>query len=394
MRMHVRDITLIHIKERERKNMLDEELRKKPVSLATLRQEEAKEDPKKTEKKEEDTSVFTSKRVKDDSYYQDSNNLSSKKSLCTLADSSLFAGEGMKDYMDRMTNAIDHIDQNEKWRISMDVNGDGTPDDVKLTDAIRQCGDSELDLYVQAKVDEVMKKYGHCSKGYLSEDAIADLKAAGIRVDSVGASDGTNTNRAYAFTLVDEEGNVLQDENGKAGNYIMADCLIPDGYAQGAERELVSILDTMGEDLISKADFVGRESDYYDVVAQVEANIQSGAYESGGSIDTLYGNIKDAQEAVKQLWGGHGSAPGATSSSSGNTVEGDPLGDELVNPEEAANTNAAQSAYEARLETAIAEYKAMNGKDPIGNDLAQIQTQVKSQVASYYGTDVIDQLDI
>lgn len=374
--------------------LIDDEIRKKPVSTATLGQEEAKAGAKSSgSRNEEETSVFKSNRVNNDDYYNDSDKKSAKQTLGYLNGSSLFAGEGMTAYCDRIAKAVDNLLDNESWRLSIDIDGDGNPDDVKLADAILESGDSELDIYVQAKVDEVINKYGTCSRSYLSDDAIAELEAAGIRVDSVGASDGKNSNRVYAFTLVDDEGNVIEDENGNAGNYIMADCLIPDGYAQGAERELVSIMDSMGYDCISKADFVGRESDYYDLIAQVEENLQNGVYESGGSIDTLYGNIKDIKQSVSDLWGGRGSAPGTHSTAGEDYVNttGDP---NSLDEEEAIDSDAAQRAYEARLETAKAEYKAQHGKDPEGNDLTQLIAEVKAQVATYYGEDIVEQLEV
>ena len=214
----------------------------------------------------------------------DSTEVDAATAINNMAKSSLFEGENVKCYYDRMVRAAEKLVNNEKWRISMDTDGDGTIESVALADAVAASFDSELDLYIQDIVSEIMDKYGTCSKSYLGEKARKELAARGIRVDSVGdgtEEDGSITNRVYSFSLVElpenademtidelyaavysDDAKIVEDANGKKANYLFADCLIPDGCAQGAEVHLSSILDQMGYDCISKADFIGREDEY------------------------------------------------------------------------------------------------------------------------------------
>lgn len=314
----------------------------------------------------------------------------------SVAGSSLFEGDGVNCYRDRMINAICNLQDNEKWVVSTDTDGDGVYEDQNLLDAIADSFDSELDLYIQETVREAMQKFGSCSKSYVSDECLAWLAERGIQVDAIGAEDGSFSNRVYTFSLVDENGNVLQDENGNKGSIIFGDCLIPDGYAQGAEFNLSSILDQMGYDCVSKADFIGNEEEYFDVINQVEANINSGMYESAdGGVEVLYGNTKDVQLAVKQLWGGSGSAPGTGGS---NVTDGDAEVDaETTAAEEAAEAQEAEEAAEAQVNEEIEEYKEArlaelieqykeenDGKEPTGLALTKIEEQVELDAQTIY----------
>ena len=314
----------------------------------------------------------------------------------SVAGSSLFEGDGVNCYRDRMINAICNLQDNEKWVVSTDTDGDGVYEDQNLLDAIADSFDSELDLYIQETVREAMQKFGSCSKSYVSDECLAWLAERGIQVDAIGAEDGSFSNRVYTFSLVDENGNVLQDENGNKGSIIFGDCLIPDGYAQGAEFNLSSILDQMGYDCVSKADFIGNEEEYFEVINQVEANINNGLYESAdGGIDVLYGNTKDVQLAVKQLWGGNGSAPGTGGS---NGADGDAEVDaEAKAAEEAKEAEEAEAAKEAEENKEVEEYKETrlaeliekyreenDGQEPTGLALTKIEEQVELDAQTIY----------
>lgn len=329
--------------------------------------------------------------IKPLSYYKDDKKVSAKEAMSQLKKSSLFSGKNdLAGYDGRMANAAQKLLTNDKWKVNMDADGDGTKEDVNLADAIANSFDSELDLYIQSEFEKIVQKYGSCSKNYLSKEALAELKAKGIEVSCVG----NDSNRVYSFSLVDKDGNVLEDENGKKGSIIFADCLIPDGYAQGAEINLSAILDCMGKDCISKADFVGREDDYYDVLKQVEAGVQSGAYDAKGKLSDIYGNTKDISKAVNDLWGGHGgSAPGMSgiTGDSSSISESEMTEAELKakQAEEAKETDessqAAQEAYNAKIATAKAEYKEQNGEDATGVALQNIVAKAKSEINDLYG---------
>lgn len=341
--------------------------------------------------------------IKGNDYYSDNRNVSSSEAIRNLMNSSIF-DKSVGCYFDRMSNAVNKLTQNDSWRISMDVDGDGKVDEgetANLADAIASSFDSELDLYIQEEVNKVMAKYGSCSKSYLGEAALKELAAKGIRVDAVG--DGEKmTNRAYAFSLMEipadvkgdmekayeylynsEEGKnakVLEDANGKKGSYIFADCLIPDGYAQGAEVNLSSILDQMGYDCISKADFLGREDEYEALIQAVGDNLDAGLYlASESTLNDVYGHTKNIIESVHNLWGGSGSAPGMNGISGGEKTP-----EELAQEEKELNEK--QENYKKKLlEKAIEDYKAEHdGEAPTGADLIMLENEVDIKVNSGY----------
>lgn len=276
--------------------------------------------------------------VFDSSYYNDSNNTTAAQAIQNLINNSSLFGSSVGAYQSRMVCGVEQLVNNEEWRIAMDTDGDGEQESVKLADAIASSFDSELDLYIQEKVNDVIEKYGASSLvGYLTEPALKELASFGIRVDSIGDLESI-TNRTYSFTLVEvpddiaaqgadaihdwlyntEEGKnakAIEDANGKKGSYIFSDCLIPDGCAQGAEVNLSSILDQMGYDCISKADFIGKEDDYFKLMETIEQDRlngwSSGMFKFGDeTMSDLYGNRKDIRQSVQDLWGGRGPAPG------------------------------------------------------------------------------------
>ncbi len=336
--------------------------------------------------------------IKPLSFYKDDKKMSAKDSMSYLKKSSLFSGKNdLAGYNGRIAKAADKLLTNDKWKVNMDADGDGKKEDVNLADAIANSFDSELDLYIQSEFEKIVQKYGNCSKKYLSKEALAELKSKGIEVSCVG----NDSNRVYSFSLVDKDGNVLEDENGKKGSIIFADCLIPDGYAQGAEINLSAILDTMGKDCISKADFVGKEDEYYDLLKQVEAGVQSGAYDAKGKLSDIYGNTKDISKAVDDLWGGHGgSAPGMSGITGDATLsESEMTEAELkAKKEEDAkqadeSSDAAQDAYNAKIATAKAEYKEQNGEDATGVALQNIVAKAKSEINALYGETVASKVE-
>ena len=100
----------------------------------------------------------------------------------------------------------------------------------------------------------------------------------------------------------------MKDSNGKKGSCIFADCLVPDGSAQKCEINLASILDQMGYDCISKADFIGKENDYMELISKVENNINNGSYhelnkgQQAQTITDTYGTVNSVRKALNTLW--------------------------------------------------------------------------------------------
>lgn len=93
---------------------------------------------------------------------------------------------------------------------------------------------------------------------------------------------------------------------------IFSDALIPDGVANGAEINLSSILDTLGGyECISKADFIGREDDYFELMDNLETMINNGEFQGTSTIADLYSeNTLDISTAVRAVYTANGDAPG------------------------------------------------------------------------------------
>lgn len=331
----------------------------------------------------------------------DTTNKSAKQAISAMGKSSIFEGEGVMCHYDRMASAVDSLVNNHSWKVAMDTDEDGEMENLDLADAIAASFDSELDLYIQEKVNEAMKKFGSCSKGYLGEQAQKWLyDNYGITVEAVGGykvdkngeimkdENGDpiiqQTNRTYAFSLVDKAtGKVIEDANGKKGSYIFSDCLIPDGYAQGAEVNLSSILDQMGYDCISKADFIGHEDEYEQLISAVEENLNAGLYQSGdGDTSSIYGVQKDITTAIKNLWGGSGAAPGQNGGVS--SSEQAEIDREEKEEEEKDLENKKKDYKQKLIDKAVAEYKEENGEEPTGMALVKIENDAELKAKAKY----------
>ena len=239
--------------------------------------------------------------------------------------------------------AVNDLTKNEQWRVDMrgDTNDDGVIDEndelesTALVDAIAKSFDSELDLYIEAQLQNIIDTYGpSCNYnlraifGSPNSPATLELAKLGIRADGVGDHDNWQ-NRTYSFSLVNMEGTedmtdeeilahvysddaeILQDAQGNKGSIIFADCLTADGVAQGAETNLSSILDQMGYECVSKADFMGNEEAYADLLVNIKAGLDNNLYAgSDSTINTLYGETITMAQAVCAVYDINGDAPG------------------------------------------------------------------------------------
>ncbi|MBQ7287286.1 MAG: hypothetical protein IJW73_05950, partial [Candidatus Gastranaerophilales bacterium] len=236
-----------------------------------------------------------------------------------------------------------HLINNDKWRVDVrqDKDGDGEIKDeelesVKLLDAIVDSFDSELDLYIEKQLQDIIATYGpNCMYnlkaifGNPKSPASLELARLGIRMDGIGDHDLWQ-NRTYSFSLIDmsglpedatddellaylysEDATILEDANGKKGSMIFADCLTADGTAQGAELNLSSILDQMGYECVSKADFIDDPEAYHKLISDIETNLQNKAYKSSGeTINDKYGETLTGAQAVCAVYRINGDAPG------------------------------------------------------------------------------------
>lgn len=339
--------------------------------------------------------------------------------------------------------------ENDDWRVDMDIDGDGILEDgVSIADAVALSCDSELDLYIQKELENIFDKY-NCYNlkqlfGKADAAALKELERLGIRADAVG-DDSAWQNRTYAFSLVDtsafgdekkarlnelankneysltadekaeleklenelheilyaDDAKILEDEFGGKGSMIFSDCLIPDGTAQGAELNLSSILDTMGYECISKADFIDNPDAYFELMDEIALQIADGAYtpseynENGEARDTsiraLYGEkTLDISTAVRAVYTANGNAYGDYSGgywgkaitfeenlaliekrglgSEGGTISSISVGGKEIelNPteegkKEAEENKAKQEKFEKILEQKVSDYKETNG---------------------------------
>jgi len=264
---------------------------------------------------------------------------------------------GMYDYRVTCDNAHKvekSLINNDEWKVDIvtnpdaegeDLNYDGIIDEkelvearceaVSLLEAIVDSYDSALDLYIEKQMQDIIETYGpNCNYnlraifGNPNSPAIKDLAKMGIRADAVGDHDNWQ-NRTYTFSLVDmtdtegmseeeilahvysDDAKILQDEKGNKGSIIFADCLTADGTAQGAEMNLSSILDQMGYDCVSKADYIGNKDAYDKLISDIDKGLKSNAFAaSNESIDDIYGPTLKMYEAVCAVYNINGDAPG------------------------------------------------------------------------------------
>lgn len=261
--------------------------------------------------------------VMDRSFYQDNMNLSAKEAIKNAQSSSLFKlhkNTGVEGGSETISG-LDCVARGGRYKIEMDTDDDGELEEVSAAEAMAASFDSELDLYIEDVLHQAIEKFGtkfYWGGSFKSQEAQDFFAQHGIRVDQIN-------NRTYTFSLVDDEGNVLEDSEGGKGSILFGDWVIPDGYAQGSELNLSSLLDQMGYDCISKADFIGHEDDYNKVLAAVQENLDKGLYEaSERKVSDIYGG------ATTSFSTGHAGSSGSGANGLGSGESG------LINKNEQA----------------------------------------------------------
>lgn len=265
-----------------------------------------------TDNNEQQTSNSTS--ILDASFYQDDMNYDAQTAILKLQNDSQFESIYGNNNATKMGsgNSIIHGNQTVsglecvanggryKIEVGVDTDNDGkndTMEEVSAAEAMARSFDCEADLYIEAKLMDIIAECGtkfYDGSGFLSDYAIDKLKESGISVGKIN-------NRTYTFSMLDNEGNVLKDGEGEA-SIMWGDWVIPDGYAQGAENNLSSLLDMMGYDCISRADFtsMGKAGDngtelYNYVIKQVEQKWKNGEYDSSkNKLEDMYGGVKSS----------------------------------------------------------------------------------------------------
>lgn len=259
--------------------------------------------------------------------------------------------------------------------ITMDTNGDGVMEEVSIAEAIEKSSDSVLDLYAKYVYDQAIERFGtkfYWGGSFNSPEAKAFFEEHGIQVSQL-------SNRTYVFSVVDSDGNLLEDENGNTGEYIFSDCLIPDGYAQGAESNMYSLLDVMGKDILSQADFIGHEDEYLQLMAEVGADIQSGNYQSSGK------KTQDIFGEAKSSW--RNAAP--SSGANGESLLSEEQLEELQEKnKDSLNEAIILAEYNQKVEANKKEAEEEFG-EPVGTStLTSIENEVKLEMVKKYGAEV------
>ena len=167
----------------------------------------------------------------------------------------------------------------------VEKNPDGTTTEKDMAQALADSYDSPLDLLVEETFSNAIAEFGHGSawtyqqgKGIFTNANMKKmLEKYGLQITEV-ESNTCGQNRTYCISFVDGDGNVIKDAEGNEASILWGDWVIPDGNAQGAELNMSSILDTLGYDCISKADFMTNEElggaeGYHDLLDQARVEI-------------------------------------------------------------------------------------------------------------------------
>ena len=177
-------------------------------------------------------------------------------------------------------------------------------------DEIAASHDSVLDLVLAERFQIAMKEiFGTDKLGNTKCLNWKSLQAAAPTLKSKYGIVFEKRGLCAWISLVDENDNVIQDENGKLAQYKITDAIMPDGLAENAELHCSALVDAMGYDLISVTDFTPEE---YELIKEMA---MADVHELGTASDVkAYGNysanydvqVKDAsnwiQNSRKSYW--------------------------------------------------------------------------------------------
>lgn len=178
-------------------------------------------------------------------------------------------------------------------------------------EAMADSYDSVLDLLTQSQFQKVLQEYGYGTFGSkncgfmkhvdeIRQKYGIDIKEVPtLNPDGSPAVDGI-CHRTYEISLVDENGNIIEDAEGNKSTILFGDWVIPDGIAQGAEFDFISVIDEAGYDAVSKADFINNEA----FASNPEFQDANGNYDPGKAynyvINQLYNDFKNMDNGQGQ----------------------------------------------------------------------------------------------
>ncbi len=354
-------------------------------------------DTKKTQNEPEVNTQTNTISAHDRNYYNDSTSMNTNDALQTLYESNLFHRVKYDQVNNCSSNRaqIDRALNGQKGTIMIDSDYDGTKEEMNLADAVAASYDSELDLYIQEELQQFLGDSWSIKKLNAGQEEL--LAQKGIKIEQVG-------DRVWSASLVDSEGNVLEDEYGNKGSIIYCDRLVPDGNVQGIEMNFASILDVMGYDCISKADFLGKEGDYEKVLATVEENINKGLYKGSVKTNEIYdvgsssygGSVPSTNKdrAITDSYSGEGYEKAIQEAEEQEEEQAD-VQEETQDGKEILN------AYKAEVEAQKKKYlqKANDGSDEddsqsslTQSEIKLIENKAKKAIVNKYGQDALNYL--
>ncbi len=359
----------------------------------------------------------------DSKYFADSRKGNTKQSINYCNTSSLFEGRNVR--VQNRNDEVGVINQLVKCGdktggqgdVTADFDGDGKMDTQNIINTIVDSCDSKLDLVIDYALRETIQHFGTaCLAGILSDEGQKYLKDNyGIVVNRVG----DKWDRIYSFSIVDDEGKVLQDEEGGLATKVFADNLTADGNLGPLERNLASVLDNMGYDCVSDADFVGKEGDYEEFMTEILQELKDGDYKGSRSVDSIYANSREVKTRATVYKDGSTSrydqnAPiysGGDSSSSdfaefgdssklidgysnysgifGNEKDTDATGKEETDTKEQKAKTLKYAIEFYKQEIAEAKSEEKNNGGSISDD---DQSSIMSELINQYGREIADQV--
>ena len=165
----------------------------------------------------------------------------------------------------------------------------------QYADEMAQSYDSVLDLVLDEKLNQAINDiFGegtmpNWARLYNCKDRL--FKEYGILIDCLTPDE---LHKTFSVSMVDENGNVIQDENGKLAQTIKNDCLMPDGLAQRNEIFNSSVLDMMGYDCYSALDLTAQEYEMIKEMAKMDSSdLGSSSSYKGDNGHGLRNKIRD-----------------------------------------------------------------------------------------------------
>lgn len=176
-------------------------------------------------------------------------------------------------------------------------------------EAMADSYDSVLDLLTQSQFQKVLAEYGAGTftnnNNFLAHaDEIREKYGIDIKEVSTQNLDGSEaidgiSHRTFEISLVDENGKIIEDADGNKSTILFGDWVIPDGTAQGAEFDFISVIDECGFDCVSKADFIDNEA----FASNPEFQDENGNYDAGkayayviSQLENDFNNMKSGGE--------------------------------------------------------------------------------------------------